>query len=110
MKSTLERKPSNNALDFFMGALGLMGLIVQLVRQNDNEISWKHFVGGFVAASVAWVILISACVAAIDDAVDDFESFEVSTCHYDAFANTSLVISGSVGNSRSSYYEGDVCD
>ena len=105
-----EKKLANKALDFFMGALGLMGLIVQLVRQNDNEVSWKHFVGGFVAASAAGVLLVAACVAAIDDAVEDFEDFEVSSCHYDAFTDTSLVISGSLGNSRSNYYQGDVCD
>ena len=105
-----EKKLPNKALDFFIGFLGLIGLIIQLVRQNDNEISWKHYVGGFAAATLASILLISACVAAFDDAVEEAWETDVSTCHYDSTTNLSLVISGSLGNSRSDYYQGNVCD
>ena len=43
-----ERKAKNQWLDFFLGALGLVGLVVMLIRQADNHLSWKHFIGGFV--------------------------------------------------------------
>ena len=105
-----ERKPSNKALDFFIGFLGLIGLVIQLVRQNDNEISWKHYVGGFASATLASILLITACVAAIDDAVEEVWETDISTCHYDSTTNLSLVISGSLGNSRSATYQGNVCD
>ena len=53
-----ERHPANKALDFFMGCLGLMGLIIQIVRQSDNRINWKYFADGFVAATFALLVLI----------------------------------------------------
>lgn len=109
-----EKNPANNGLDFIMGCLGFLGLIIQVIRQSENEINWKYFVGGFVAASIAGIILISACMAAIDDAVEDIggdiNGRGVRSCHYDAYTDTSIVISGNLGNSRSTYYQGDVCN
>ena len=109
-----EKKLPNKALDFVMGGLGLLGLIIQLVRQNDNEISWGHFVGGFVAATVAGALLIAACVAAVDETVDevmeDIERTQTEMCHYDSMMDTSIVISGSLRNSQTTYYSGNVCN
>ena len=112
-----EKKPSNGTLDFFLGALGLLGFVIQLVRQNDNEIHWKAFIGGVVAGVVVWLLMFSSCLSAVSESVDDsFESNFDDTwdrgfaqCHYDAMTDMSLVVSGSLGNSRSDYYSGNVC-
>ena len=48
------RNPANKWPDFVLGAFGLIGLIVALIRQNDNQISWGHFLAGFATATVLW--------------------------------------------------------
>ena len=67
---TSERKAANPWLDFFLGALGLIGLVIMLIRQADNQLSWKYFLGGFVTASAGSILLIAVCVAAVAGVVD----------------------------------------
>ncbi len=63
------KNPANTNIDILMGALGLVGLFIQFARQSENEISWGHFVGGFIGSIVVGIILIlflsAACAAAI---------------------------------------------
>ena len=69
--SNNERKAPNPWLDFFLGALGLVGLIIMLIRQAGNQLSWKHFIGGFVTATLAFILLLGVCVAAVATVVED---------------------------------------
>lgn len=112
-----EKQPHNKILDFFMGTLGLMGLVVELVRMSDHRISWGHFAGGFVAATIAGILLIAVCtmaLTAVDDEIKDLEQNLVpfggiDSCYYDAMSNMSVVTSGNMRNMRTDYYQGDVC-
>ena len=59
------KKPSNPALDFFLGIFGLLGLVVQVFRNGDTNINWFAFVGGFVASFFLFFLACGACVAAL---------------------------------------------
>ena len=96
----------NKVLDFVLGAFGLIGLVIQLIRQQDNVISWGHFLAGFLTSSMLGIILIaSVCVAAIES-VDDTS---INSCYYDSYTNTSVVTTGSWDNVRTYTYPGDRC-
>ena len=54
----------------------MIGVIVELVRQQQNEISWKFFVGGFLTAAVGMILLMGVCAVAVEEA---FESGSTSS-------------------------------
>ena len=60
------KNPPNKALDAILGALGLIGLLIELIRQNENEVSWAYFVTGFVSMSfLSLLFLLASCVALV---------------------------------------------
>ena len=69
--SGVEKKLPNKALDAILGTIGVVGLVIQLIRRNDNQISWGYFIGGFIAATIAWILLFSVCVVAIDSTINE---------------------------------------
>ena len=101
-----ERKAANKWLDFFLGWLGLIGLVIELARQQDNEISWRHFIIGFLTMIAGFVLMLMVCVAAVGVAVSEQDFL---SCHYDQTTNTSVVLEGSLSNSRTTTYRGNVC-
>ena len=103
---TTERKAASKGLDYFLGWFGLIGLVIELVRQQQNEVSWKHFISGFVTVIAGFVLLFIVCVAVIGVAVSEQDYL---SCHYDQTTNTSYVVEGSLSSSKSTTYIGDVC-
>lgn len=61
-----QKKPASPVLDFFLGFLGLVGLIIMAIRNSDNELKWGMFILGWVGTWVLISILFFAvCVIAI---------------------------------------------
>jgi len=63
-----ERRPENGVLDFFLGFLGVFGLLIEFIRNSYQEIDWLAFVwgwavswgGSFVLWLVVWAVFVNA--------------------------------------------------
>ena len=67
----MEKRPVNKLLDFIIGTLGLLGLLIQAIRNGDNHISWWSFFLGWFAAGAAIIVIVVSCVLAFTAAVDE---------------------------------------
>ena len=57
------RKAPNKVLDFVLGLLGVIGLVIELVRNRDNEIHWGAFVAGFIVSFGVGFLLMAIYIA-----------------------------------------------
>ena len=67
----MEKRPASKLLDFIIGTLGLIGLLIQVIRNRDNHISWWSFFLGWFATGAVIIIIVVSCVVAFTAALDD---------------------------------------
>ena len=63
MRLDNKRKAPNQVLDFVLGLLGVIGLVIELVRNRDNEVHWGAFIAGFAVSFGAGTLLMAMYVA-----------------------------------------------